>query len=485
MKRAFITNLFFLISINLIIKPLYIFGIDRNVQNLVGEHDYGLYFTFFSWCFILQVIGDAGLQNYNSQQIATGDSIYSEFFPTVIFGRLLSSIVFVFLVLIVALTGGYGVETYPLLFLVMAGQLVSSFVLLIRTNLSGHGYYKIDSILSALDRILLIILCAYFIWLNPFGNQFTIRTFASLQLIAYTTVLIITSLLLYKLLPKLQFKFDKAKIIKLFKSSIPYAFVILAMTIYSRSDIIILERILPEGTKQAGIYAAGYRILDALNMIGYLSGTLLLPMFARLLKSSEELKKLYMLSFNLLMVFTLIVTISLFFYRQEIMTLLYKNANAEWGDTFGLLLFSFIGTTLAYVSGCHLMACGKVTKMLRVFIIAIVINVGLNLILIPIFHVRAAAFVAAITQILILLIQSELSFREAEIQLPKAFWIRLVCFILMITAVCISVQKFLMITWYYKIVITPIFGVLIAGMFGFLSYKNIQRVVIRFFSRLR
>jgi O-antigen/teichoic acid export membrane protein len=220
-------------------------------------------------------------------------------------------------------------------------------------------------------------------------------------------------------------------------------------------------------------------------MIGYLAGTLLLPMFARLLKSSNELKKLYILSFNLLMVFTLIVAISLVFYRQEIMQLLYKNATSEWGDTFGLLLFSFIGTTLAYVSGCHLMACGKVTKMLRVFILAIVLNIGLNLILIPYFHVRAAAFVAALTQIIILIIQSGLSFREAEIQLPKGFWLRLTGFILLIILVCISVQKFLMITWYYKIVITPIFGVLIAGMFGFLSYKNIQVVVIRFFSRLR
>ena len=44
MKRKFITNLALLLFLNLLIKPIYAFGIDVGVQNAVGARDYGNYF---------------------------------------------------------------------------------------------------------------------------------------------------------------------------------------------------------------------------------------------------------------------------------------------------------------------------------------------------------------------------------------------------------------------------------------------------------
>jgi len=45
MKRKFITNLALVIFLNLLVKPFWIFGIDRTVQNVVGAESYGLYFS--------------------------------------------------------------------------------------------------------------------------------------------------------------------------------------------------------------------------------------------------------------------------------------------------------------------------------------------------------------------------------------------------------------------------------------------------------
>ena len=103
MNKSFLTNLLLLVAINVIIKPIFIFGIDRNVQNLVGEHDYGMYFTFLTFCMIMQVIGDAGLQNYNNQQIASGSKVFQDFFPGVMLAKVMVSFVYVILVI----TGGY------------------------------------------------------------------------------------------------------------------------------------------------------------------------------------------------------------------------------------------------------------------------------------------------------------------------------------------------------------------------------------------
>ncbi|HMG15511.1 MAG TPA: oligosaccharide flippase family protein [Saprospiraceae bacterium] len=485
MKRSFFVNLLLLIAINLIIKPIYIFGIDRNVQNLVGEHNYGLYFTFFTLCMIFMVIGDAGLQNYNSTQVASGKVQYASFFPNILVARLLTSFLFIVIIMSLSLFGIYNKEDMSLLYLVMAGQIMSSFLLLIRTNISGHGYFKVDSIFSSLDRLFLIFLCGFFMWNETLRSSFTIYKFASLQLISYLIVIVICVVWMAIVLPKLDFSLSNINIKKILKSSLPYALVIFLMIIYSRSDIIILERMLPDGAKQAGIYAASFRILDALNMIGYLAGTLLLPMFSKISNDKKQLEELYMLSLKLLSVFTSLFSIVVIFYRHEIMHMLYNNADEVWGNVLGILMFSFIGITLSYISGCHLTANGHLRSMIRSFSIAIAFNIVLNLLVIPHFKVIGVAIVAAITQIFILIIQTKWSMKLSGLHINRTNWIRFLSFISLFIVICMVFKKILPLLWYYKAGITSIFGLLISGMVGFFSFEKIPDPIKRFFIKAR
>jgi len=46
MSRKFLYQILLLVSINFLIKPFYLFGIERNIQNILPEGDYGLYFAY-------------------------------------------------------------------------------------------------------------------------------------------------------------------------------------------------------------------------------------------------------------------------------------------------------------------------------------------------------------------------------------------------------------------------------------------------------
>ena len=70
MKKKFLTNLALLIFLNLLVKPFFIFGIDRSVQNAVGLENYGFYFTIFNFAFLFNILLDAGLTNFNNRNIA-------------------------------------------------------------------------------------------------------------------------------------------------------------------------------------------------------------------------------------------------------------------------------------------------------------------------------------------------------------------------------------------------------------------------------
>ena len=70
MQKKFIINLFFLIGINLLVKPFWIFGIDRTVQNVVGAADYGLYFAVMNFSFLFGFMLDFGLTGFNNRSVA-------------------------------------------------------------------------------------------------------------------------------------------------------------------------------------------------------------------------------------------------------------------------------------------------------------------------------------------------------------------------------------------------------------------------------
>jgi len=63
MKRAFASNLVLLLGINFLIKPLYIFGIDREVQNAVGPEQYGLFFALLNLTYLFQIVNDCSFSD--------------------------------------------------------------------------------------------------------------------------------------------------------------------------------------------------------------------------------------------------------------------------------------------------------------------------------------------------------------------------------------------------------------------------------------
>src|SRR6476620_9710061 len=66
----FFKGLSWLLILNIIIKPVWIFGIDRQVQNVIGYHQYGTYFSILNLSIVLSFIADAGLTNMVNRQLA-------------------------------------------------------------------------------------------------------------------------------------------------------------------------------------------------------------------------------------------------------------------------------------------------------------------------------------------------------------------------------------------------------------------------------
>ena len=426
MNRSFLVNIILLISINLLIKPFYIFGIDRSVQNAVGNVDYGLYFALFNFTFLFQVINDFGIQNFNNRSIAQDHSLLDKYLPNLLMVKAILAFVYLACIFIFARITGYHADLnydHLILFLGFNWVLTSTLAYL-RTNISGLAMYRTDSLLSSVDKLLLIILVGYLLWFYPDQENFKIEWF----LYAQTCTLFITNLLafflVYRQTNQFKFSFNPSFKLSLLKQSYPFALALFLMTVYTKVDAIMIERMLIDGKGEAGIYASGYRLLDAINMIGFLFASLLLPMFAKMLQDKEDVKPLLEFSLHLIWAGAISLALACFFFSNDIMALLYDLATPYWGKVMGLLMLSFIAMSGNYIFGTLLTANNSLKKMNWIFFICLLLNVGFNLWLIPVFKAEGAALATCATQFFALFAQILLAIKILNLKFGLSIWIR-------------------------------------------------------------
>ena len=170
MNRRFIINLIFVVGINLLIKPFWVLGVERGVQNAIGAVDYGLYFSLFSFSFLFNVILDFGINNYNNIFIAKHPQLLSKKFSQLVILKFLLMIVYFILTFTIAISIGYGALQLKLLLILCFNQVLSFAITYIRTNVSGLQFFITDSLLSVLDRMLMIIFCSLLLWGHIFGE---------------------------------------------------------------------------------------------------------------------------------------------------------------------------------------------------------------------------------------------------------------------------------------------------------------------------
>lgn len=400
MQRKFLTNLGFLLLLNLLIKPFWIFGIDRTVQNVTGAEDFGFYFAIFNFSFLFNILLDFGITNFNNRNIAQNSQLLNKHFSSILIMRFLLAAVYFVVTLSLGLLWGYRGHELTILGLLGLNQFFISFILYLRSNVSALLHFKTDSILSVLDRILMIAICSVLLWGKVTTESFRIEWFVYAQTAAYALTALIALLVVIKKASFRRLNWNWPFFMMIMKQSMPFAILVLLMTFYNRIDSVMIRRLLhgDEGNIQSGIYAHAYRLLDASNNIAYLFSVLLLPLFAKLIKQKQGVENLVRLSFSILFVSSVILALGSVFYRVELMNLMYDHYINESASVFAVLMGCFISISATYVFGTLLTANGNLKQLNILAATGMVMNLSLNIFLIPRFGALGSAWASLVTQ---------------------------------------------------------------------------------------
>jgi len=405
MQRKFLSNLAFLLFLNLLVKPFWIFGIDRAVQNEVGAEIYGSYFALFNFAFILNVFLDLGISNFNNRNVSQHEHLLGKYFPRIVALRLLLAVGYMVICMITGLIMGYSNHQMMMLVLLCFNQFLLSSILFFRSNIAGLQLFKMDSLVSIMDRLLMIVTCGWVLFFMQRSTPFQIEWFVYLQTFAYGATALFALAVVLKRGGPFTFKWNPVMLVLILKQSLPFALLILLMSIYGRVDSVLLERMLPDGKEQTGIYAQAFRLLDASNMIAYLFAVLLLPMFSRMLKLKEDVKPLVHMASKLILIPAFTLGIICWYYATELMALLYQEHTEESGRILSLLMFSLIPMAGAYIIGTLLTANGSLKYLNIIALIGVASSLVFNAFLIPKLGAYGAAVTCLITQLLAFLLQ--------------------------------------------------------------------------------
>jgi O-antigen/teichoic acid export membrane protein len=392
--QPFFKGLSWLIFLNLLVKPVWIFAIDRQVQNSLGHEAYGKYFAVLNFTIILSFLADAGLTNMVNQRIAQGTPLNVKRLLRIKLLLLLAYLLLCLLASVLAGTGAMEIVLYA-----AAIQALASLSVFLRGIITANQLFQTDALLSVLDKLGVILLCGVFIYLPYLFGGISLQRFLLVQAACLAAAAAAAFLVISRkrLLPQ---DAPAEEVMPMLKAMLPFTLILLLMALHYRLDGFLLERLHPNGAYEAGVYAASYRLLDAANVVGYLAASFLVPFVARNAQDPHRSGQALLYVRHGLMAAAVLAVCFCLVFAPWVMQLLYHTNDPYHAGVLRWCVASLPGYMLVHVYGSALTATRRFKSFLSILLLCACLNAAANIYFLPRYGALAACIAALFSQAL-------------------------------------------------------------------------------------
>jgi O-antigen/teichoic acid export membrane protein len=188
-------------------------------------------------------------------------------------------------------------------------------------------------------------------------------------------------------LPRLR-EWDRSIALALLKASLPLGGVIALNYLYFRLDLFLVSLLATQ--RDVALYGVSYKVIEMLTLVPSYVMVTLFPAIATAAPHSERLRNLVQNAFTL-MQFIAVPLVAVSFFSKQILELIAGSHYADAALALQLLMCGMALSFLQQVFGYTLVALNRQTWALVVLAGVLVVNLVLNLILIPLFAINGAA----------------------------------------------------------------------------------------------
>lgn len=424
MQKLFLKGLGITLLLNLLVKPATIFMVDIKMQNELGSDQYGTFQTVLNFTFLFSMLLDMGITNFMTRMIAQYPHMIHKYNDRLFTLRTLLIGVYVLWTVGLYLMIQLPLEWWWILGLLIMHQVSIITVNYVRAYTGGLLKFGLDAVLSVVERSVYFVLGVVLIYAN-FVEPISLKWFIAIFVSSSGISLITAAFIYFRIVALPKFKWDGYFFLSMLKQSYPYAILVILMMLCIRLDAVFLEKIHPEGTVQVAYYTQSFRLLDACWMFAVLFGSILLPVYSRVLKEKGSTTGIMTSALNILVAGGLLMVVFTIGMKELIFDLLYKDANSYSYNSWVFLSMTFIPMCFTVVFGTLLTANQSMRKLNQIALFSLITMIVLNVILIPFLGAVGTAIAAFVSQ----LVMGVLQYLEVRYvmkhRLAHRTWIRL------------------------------------------------------------
>jgi len=172
---------------------------------------------------------------------------------------------------------------------------------------------------------------------------------------------------------------------------------------YARIDQVLVFELAPHRA-EAGIYAAVYRILDTSAFIPIAVMTTLFPIISAAYPTNlVRVRRLVQLVVDYLAVFSLPIFAFSVVASRPLLHLLFGPPFERGANALPVLMGAYVVICFGYVSGNLVITTDLQRRYVNYAIVGLVVNVGFNVVLIPIYGYIAAAWITLLTNLVVII----------------------------------------------------------------------------------
>lgn len=361
------------------------------VTRYLGPEKFGLFSYAQSFVGLFVVIATLGLDSIVVRELVNNEKKRDEILGTAFYLKLIGAFSVIFILVVALLFTEHSLQVNIFIFIISFGTVFQSVNVidyyLQSKVLSKYVVYSnvITLFTSSLIKVLLIFYEAplmYFVFVILIDAV----VFALWQLYFYTH-------LKFKVR---KWKFNKTLAKSMLRESLPLIIAGVINSVYMKVDQVMINSLL--GSVEVGYYSSAVRLSEVWFGIGVVICNSLFPAILNAKKISERLyyERIYKL-FQLLVVISYLLSFAVYFLSDYIIVGLYGDAFKNASSVLAIHIFSAIFVYLGVSSGRWLISEGKTKLNLYRNLIALLINIILNVAFINKFGIVGAAYASLIS----------------------------------------------------------------------------------------
>lgn len=347
------------------------------VARYLGALRYGEFQFAMSFCVLFIFLLNLGFPNLMIREIAREKSLVKKYVENLFVIKGVLAIVSFAVVAFIASLIDKPLHVKWLIVLAMLVVILMSFEEFIYCVFIAFDWMKVRAIGRISLSILLLILGLYAIFTDRGAEGIMLAYVFSAGIVAFA-LFVAVQILITRFFVQFDFRFWKEITIKM----LPFGLFAFIFTVYSKIDMVMLSFL--KGDEAVGIYAAGFNIYAALQMIPMLLVQAVYPTLSRAFVHSKMLlRKLYGQYFWIVLGLGSIIGLSLAILGKFIVVLLFGesfSATVHVVQYFGL---SFIFAALLLFYSFFFASIDEQKTYLKVLVLGSLLGIILNYLFIP------------------------------------------------------------------------------------------------------